>query len=207
MERLRDEDENVRKVRSFRCAPGNAAMTGAEDAESRFEAGARSRKGACGRLFPAGHGSGARGGGVACVGDGRVLCLWPGTAGGRRHSHRRAARRGAAGTEGPGRGGNPAGRSGGLAAGGHGARIRQPTWRHMDPAAHRTWVHYATSQADVVLDCFGIMHEPDQRSAFEGAPASPPRTACYCCSITPSKRSSSKVSGMPCGTAISLTIR
>ena len=24
----------------------------------------------------------------------------------------------------------------------------------------------ATSQADVVLDCFGIMHEPDQRSAF-----------------------------------------
>lgn len=25
----------------------------------------------------------------------------------------------------------------------------------------------ASSQADVVLDCFGIMHEPDQRSAFE----------------------------------------
>ena len=25
----------------------------------------------------------------------------------------------------------------------------------------------ATSQADVVLDCFGIMHEPDQRRAFE----------------------------------------
>ena len=24
----------------------------------------------------------------------------------------------------------------------------------------------ATSRADVVLDCFGIMHEPDQRSAF-----------------------------------------
>ena len=29
------------------------------------------------------------------------------------------------------------------------------------------------SQADVVLDCFGIMHEPDQRSAFAGARRSP----------------------------------
>ena len=66
----------------------------------------------------------------------------------------------------------------------------------------------ATSRADVVLDCFGIMHEPDQRSAFERrARASPPRTACYCCSITRSSRSSSKVSGMRCGTAISPTIR
>ena len=100
------------------------------------------------------------------VGHGRVPRLRPGATGRRRHGHRRAARRRAAGAEGPGRGRDRAGRRGGLAAWGHRRRVRQPARWHVDPAARRAWVHYGDVAADVVLDCFGIMHEPDQRSAF-----------------------------------------
>ena len=36
----------------------------------------------------------------------------------------------------------------------------------MDPATYGARLQDSSWRADVVLDCFGIMHEPDQRSAF-----------------------------------------
>jgi hypothetical protein len=52
--------------------------------------------------------------------------------------------------------------------------LRGDTVLEFDSPHSGTWVphvaeygfHTATTDADVVLDCFGIMHEPDQRSSF-----------------------------------------
>ena len=96
---------------------------------------------------------------------------------------------------------------GGLAAGGHRPRIRQPARWHVDPAAYRAWVHYSDVAADVVLDCFGIMHEPDQRSAFARRAQVTAPAGCCCCNTTRSSRSSNRASGMRCGTGISPTTR
>ncbi len=165
-------------------------------------------KRACGRPLPACNGSCARGRGIACVGHGRVPCLRPGSTGRRRHGHRRAAWRGAAGTEGPGRSRNRTGRSGGLAAGRHRPRIRQPARRHVDPATRRAWVHYR----DVPGGCgAGLFRHhartrPAERLRAARPGHRPGRRATAAVSLD-RQRSSSKVSGMRCGTAISLTTR
>ena len=49
----------------------------------------------------------------------------------------------------------------------HGVGVRQSPWRDLDPVACRAWIHHVTSSADLVIDCLGVMHEPDQRGAFE----------------------------------------
>jgi Putative zinc binding domain len=63
----------------------------------------------------------------------------------------------------------------------------------------------ATSRADVVLDCFGIMHEPDQRSAFESRARATAPDGVLLCSTIRSAPSSGSVNGMRCGTGISPT--
>ena len=142
------------------------------------------------------------------LGHGRLPRLWSRATGRRRHGRRRAARRRAAGAEGPGRGRDRAGRRGGLAAREHRPRVRQPARRHLDPAARRARVHDGRRRRRTW--CWTASASCTNRTSAapsRGAPRSPTRAACCCCSTTRSSRSSSRASGMRCGTGISRTTR